>query len=32
MNSLFNDHGFPENEMEAMSKGVIEVIEQKGMA
>ncbi len=32
MNSLFNDHSFPEDELEAMSKGVIEVIEQAGMA
>ncbi len=32
VNSLFNDHSFPEDELEAMSNGVIEVIEQAGMA
>jgi hypothetical protein len=32
MRSLFNDHGFPEDEMEAMSNGVIELVEQAGMA
>ena len=31
-NSLFSDHSFPGDEMEAMSKGIIEVIEQAGMA
>jgi hypothetical protein len=31
MNSVFDDHGFPEDELEAMSNGVIEVIEQAGM-
>ncbi len=32
MNLLFEKHGFPENELEVMSRGVIEVIEQAGMA
>ena len=32
MNSLFEKHGFPESELEVMSRGVIEVIEQAGMA
>ena len=32
MNSLFEKHGFPESELEVMSRGVIEVIEQGGMA
>lgn len=31
MNSVFDDHGFPEDELEAMSNGIIEVIEQAGM-
>ena len=31
MNSIFDDHGFPESELEAMSNGVIEVIGQAGM-
>ena len=32
MNSLFEKHGFPESELEVMSRGVIEVMEQAGMA
>ena len=32
MNALFNDHGFPESELEVMSNGIIEVIEQAGFA
>ena len=32
MNSLFERHGFPESELEVMRRGVIEVIEQAGMA
>ena len=32
MNSIFDDHGFPESELEAMSNGVVEVIGQAGMA
>lgn len=32
MNSVFEDCGFPANELEAISNGVIEVIEQAGMA
>ena len=31
MNSIFDDHGFPESEREAMSRGVIDVVEQAGM-
>ncbi len=31
MNSLFEKHGFPESELEVMSRGVIEMIEQAGM-
>jgi hypothetical protein len=31
MNSIFDEHGFAEAELEAMSNGVIEVIEQAGM-
>ena len=31
MNSLFDEHGFPESELEAMSNGVLEVVEQAGM-
>ena len=30
MNALFSDHGFPESELEVMSNGIIEVIEQAG--
>ena len=32
MNALFDKHGFPEHELEVMSRGVIEVVEQAGMA
>lgn len=32
MNALFNDHGFPESELEVMSNGVTEVIEQAGFS
>ena len=32
MNALFNDNGFPESELEVMSNGVIEVIEQAGFS
>ena len=32
MNALFNDHGFLESELEVMSNGVIEVIEQAGFS
>ncbi|MDI1270515.1 MAG: hypothetical protein PSV40_15615 [Polaromonas sp.] len=32
MNSIFEKHGFPEYELEAMSRGLMEVIEQAGMA
>ena len=32
MNALFDDHGFPESELETMSRGVIEVIEYAGMS
>jgi hypothetical protein len=31
MNSIFDKHGFPESELEAMSRGLAEVIEQAGM-
>lgn len=31
MNAIFDQHGFPEAELEAMSLGVMEVIEQAGM-
>ena len=31
MNALFDKHGFPEHELEMMSRGVIEVVEQAGM-
>lgn len=31
MNSIFDDHGFPESVLKEMSDGVIEVIEQAGM-
>lgn len=31
MNSIFEKHGFPEAELEAMSRGLMEVIEQAGM-
>lgn len=31
MNELFEKHGLPEHELEVMSRGVIEVIEQAGM-
>ena len=30
MNSIFDEHGFPEDELESMSRSVIEVIEQAG--
>lgn len=32
MNSIFDKHGFPEQELESMSRGILEVIEQAGMA
>jgi hypothetical protein len=32
MNSIFEKHGFPEKELELMSRGLMEVIEQAGMA
>ena len=32
MNSLFDRFGFPENDLEAMSLGLVEVIEQAGMS
>ena len=32
MNYIFEKHGFPEQELEMMSRGLIEVIEQAGMA
>jgi len=32
MNSIFDKHGFPEKELEVMSRGLIEVVEQAGMA
>ena len=32
MNSIFDDHRFPGDELETMSMGVIEVVEQAGMA
>ena len=31
MNSLFDKHGFPEKELEAISHGVLEVIQQAGI-
>ena len=31
MNSIFDKHGFPEKELELMSRGLLEVIEQAGM-
>ena len=31
MNSIFDENEFPESELEAMSNGVIEVVEQAGM-
>lgn len=32
MNAVFEKHGFPGDELESMSRGLIEVIEQAGMA
>lgn len=32
MNTIFEENGFPESELEAMSMGLIEVLEQAGMA
>ena len=32
MNALFEKHGFPEAELEIMSRGLIEVMEQAGLA
>ena len=32
MNSILDDYRFPEDELETMSRGVIEVVEQAGMA
>ena len=32
MNSVFETHGFPETELELMSRGLMEVIEQAGIA
>ena len=31
INSIFDKHGFPESELESMSRGLAEVIEQAGM-
>lgn len=31
INSLFETHAFPENELETISRGVIEVLEQAGV-
>ena len=31
INSLFDKHGFPETELESMSRGLIEVMEQAGL-
>ena len=31
MNSIFDKHRFPESELESMSRGLAEVIEQAGM-
>ena len=31
MNAIFDRHGFPEKELESMSRGLVEVIEQAGM-
>ena len=31
MNAIFDDHGFPETELEAMSDGILEVIEYAGL-
>ena len=31
MNAIFDKHGFPEKELESMSRGLVEVIEQTGM-
>jgi hypothetical protein len=32
INLIFEEHGFPESELEAMSRGLLEVLEQAGMA
>jgi hypothetical protein len=32
MNAVFEKHGFPETELESMSRGLVEVVEQAGMA
>ena len=32
MNGIFDEHGFPEEELESMSRSVIEVIEQAGFS
>lgn len=32
INSIFEKHGFPEDELESMSRRMMEVIEQAGMA
>jgi hypothetical protein len=32
MNLIFDENGFPESELEAMSRGLLEVLEQAGMA
>jgi len=32
MNTIFDKHGFPEHELKAMSRGVLEVVERAGMA
>ena len=32
MNALFDKHGFPESDLESMSRGLIEVMEQAGLA
>jgi hypothetical protein len=32
INIIFEENGFPESELEAMSRGLVEVLEQAGMA
>ena len=32
MNLIFEEHGFPESELQTMSEGLVEVLEQAGMA
>lgn len=31
MNLIFDEHGFPQSDLEAMSRGLLEVLEQAGM-